>query len=118
MKKALLALALALIASPAFAVDCHISVARYIGVDNDGRDVQALREPATTQKVTFTSTSVQSTTLGSAPAIVRIICTAKAHFEFGANPTASNADPFLSANTPEYFFVNTSGLLVAFQDGN
>lgn len=119
MKK-LIPLLAALVAMPAWAVDCNISYYSYLTLDRDGREAQAVREPALgTEEVTFTSTSVQ--TDGDFPAgtqMVRIVCDAKAHFEFGTNPTADPTDPFLAANTPEYFGVSTAALKIAFQDGN
>lgn len=110
---------LMLLPLPALAVDCHISEYSYISQMADGQRAQAILEPAiATQKITFTTTSTQSSAFASGVRVIRVVCTAKTHFEIGANPTASNADPFLAANTPEYFGVSSSTLLIAFQDGN
>ena len=62
--------------------------------------------PVTTQKVTSSGTSTQSSAFGSNIEYVRIIPDADCHIEFGVNPTATNAKIFLESKTSEYFKVS------------
>lgn len=119
MKKLLLAILLTAFAAPAWAVDCHISQYVNIAMATDGKELPAGSEPvaAATLKVTFTTTSVQSSTFTAGISFIRVVCTAKAHFEIGTNPTASNVDPFIPANTVEFFGISIANAKIAFQDG-
>ena len=116
--KILLLVVLALFAMPAWSATCKISEYESLIVDNNGRWVPVAQEPAIlVQNVTYT-TSTQSTAFNSRTRFVRIVCDAKAHFEFGTSPSATASDPYLSADTPEYFGVTRgSSLEVAFYDG-
>jgi hypothetical protein len=123
MKKLLLSLALMAMAGPALAVDCFISPYSYIAATSDGRDAQAAREPSGTPlKVTFTDTSTQSTALASTTVMVRVICTAKAHFLISADPTATTDHPYVAADTAEYFGISgaasAAGIKIAFIAGS
>lgn len=117
MKHLLIALAL-LVATPSWAATCKISEYERLVVDEAGRIVPVALEPAvTTQNVSYTS-STASAALNAETRFVRIVCDAKAHFVFGAAPTATATAPFLAADSPEYFGVaRGSSLKVAFYDG-
>lgn len=115
MKRLLLTFGLLVMSGPAFAVDCVVNEYEFV------RDPTApvAPEPAiATQKVTFTTTSTQISALQSSTRFVRIICTAKAHFLFGTNPTADTDDAWVAADTPEYFGILGSNILVAFVQGS
>ncbi len=120
MKRILFAILLGLFAAPSFAATCFIS--EYTNIIRDGRNyiVPVAQEPAVTiQTVTYTTTT-QSAAFDSTTKLIRIVCDAKAHFEFGTNPTATASDPYLAADTPEYFGVdsdNPEDYEVAFYDG-
>ena len=117
MRKLCLIAALLFVA-PAWSATCKISEYENLIVDNSGRWVPVAQEPAiAVQEVTYT-TSTQSAAFNDRTRFVRIVCDAKAHFEFGASPTAAATDPYLSSDTPEYFGVTRgSSLEVAFYDG-
>jgi hypothetical protein len=118
MKQLLIALALLCVSAPSWAATCKISEYSSISVDASGREVPVALEPANAvQQVTYTTTT-QSTACNSATRFVRIVCDAKAHFEFGSNPTATATDPFVAADSPEYFAVRPGATNeVAFYDG-
>lgn len=107
-----------LMASPAFGATCKISEYSRLVVDANNREVPVALEPAiAVQNITYT-TSTQSAAFNSDTRFVRIVCDAKAHFEFGGNPTAAATDPYLAADTAEYFgLAGGSSLEVAFYDG-
>ena len=111
-----LAILLALCVSmPAMGATCKIS--EYWALKNDsGISIPVADEPSIArQEVTYTS-STQSVAFNAQTRFVRIVCDAKAHFVFGANPSAAATDPYLPADVPEYFGV-TPGHEVAFYDG-
>ncbi len=118
MRKLLLSLALLLVAGPSFAATCKISEYSNLVVDEGGRTVPVALEPAiTVQNVTYTTTT-QSAAFAATTRFVRIVCDAKAHFEFGTNPTAAATDPYLATDTAEYFAVpRGASYEVAFYDG-
>ena len=62
--------------------------------------------PVTTQKVTSSGTSAQSSAFGSNVEYVRVIGDADCHIEFGVNPTATNAKIFLASKSEEFFKVS------------
>ena len=62
--------------------------------------------PVTTQKVTSSGSSAQSSAFGSNVEYVRVIGDADCHIEFGVNPTATNAKIFLESKSYEYFKVS------------
>ena len=117
MKKLLFVL-LACFPMSALAVDCHISEYAYVTMVQDGQVAQAVREPPLLQpqRITFTTTSTQSAVFHANTRVIRIICSAKTHFEIGANPTASTADSYVAQDTAEYFGVSTTGLRIALKD--
>jgi hypothetical protein len=118
MKK-LFAIALSLAALPSYAATCKISEYSNMAVDEGGRVVPVAQEPAVAvQEVTYT-TSAQSSAFNASTRFIRIVCDAKAHFEFGTNPTAAATDPYLAPDAPEYFAVpRGSAYEVAFYDGS
>lgn len=62
--------------------------------------------PLASQKVTYTTSSVQSTAFGANTRVIRVVADTASFFVIGANPTAVTATPeFIPANTIEYFFV-------------
>lgn len=103
----------------ALGATCKISEYENLVNDRNGRAVPVALEPAiTTQEVTYTA-SAQSAAFNANTRFVRIICDAKAHFVFGANPTAAATDPYLATDAAEYFAVPFAGpsIEVAFYDG-
>lgn len=116
MKKLLVLLAL-LFASPAFAADCFVSYYSYIGRSSDGRDIQVPQEPAiSTEKVTFTITSVQSGLFPATTQFVGVVCNAPVtHFAVNGNPTATTNHPYVAADLWFFFSVAQSGLRIAFR---
>ena len=106
-----------LLAWPAFGATCKINEYAELMVDASGRTVMVAKEPAiATQEVTYTTT-VASSAFNAATKFVRIVCDAKAHFEFGSAPTATASDSYYPADTPEYKGVD-AGDKVAFYDGS
>lgn len=61
--------------------------------------------PGTSQLKAFSSSSVQSTALGTQTSIVRVIASTSCHIKLAANPTAvaDGTCIFLYAGVPEYF---------------
>lgn len=113
------ALLCAAFAQGSYAATCKISEYRSLAADSQGNEIQVALEPRiTSQTVTYTA-SAQSAAFNSATRFVRIVCDAKAHFRFstaGTNATAS--DPFVAADSPEYFGVQPGqSLIVDFYDG-
>jgi hypothetical protein len=119
MKHLLLALALFVFAAPSWAATCKISEYANQVEDDSGDVAPVAREPAVTdQTVTYTS-STQSTAFNNSTHFVRIVCDAKAHFQFGTDPTATANDPYIAADAPEYFGVTPGvSIEVAFYDGS
>ena len=117
--KRILLIALTFLALPAFGATCKISEYAVLATDSQNTTVPVAVEPApVTQNITYT-TSTQSTAFASTTRFIRIVCDAKAHFSFGANPTATASSPYLPADTPEYFGIRQTGSLeVAFYDGS
>ena len=118
MRKLLLSIAL-LWAAPSWAATCKISEYANLVMDEAQRIVPVAVEPAvTTQNITYTS-STQSAAFNASTRFIRIVCDAKAHYVFGANPTATAAAPYLATDTAEYFGVaRGASLEVAFYDGS
>lgn len=115
----LIALTVLLFAMPSWAATCKISEYREMPDDDNGEVTPVAQEPAVTvQTVTYTTTT-QSTAFNNSTHFVRIVCDAKAHFEFGTNPTATANDPYVPADAPEYFGVTPGqSIEVAFYDGS
>jgi hypothetical protein len=119
MKKLLLGLLLSCVALPSFAATCKVSEYRVLAEDSNGDEIQVALEPrVTSQTVTYT-TSAQSSAFNSATRFIRVVCDAKAHFRIttaGTNATAD--DPFIAADSPEYFGVQPGqALIIDFYDG-
>ena len=115
--KYLIAAGLLLCALGAQAADCYVSEYAYIGTTQDSRAVQVPQEPAlAVQRVTY-DISTQSATFNVRTQYIRVVCTARAHYEIGANPTSTTADPYVSADVPEYFAVGPRGQRISFYDG-
>lgn len=113
------ALLIGAFSSPAYAATCKISEYRALAADAQGKEIQVALEPRiTSQSVTYT-TSAQSSALNGATRFVRIVCDAKAHYRFstaGTNATAT--DPYLAADSPEYFGVQPGqSIIIDFYDG-
>ena len=114
MKK-LLTLVLIFIAAPAWSATCKISEYANMVTDPDGRVVPVAVEPATAEQNITYSSSNASAAFNAATRFVRIVCDAKAHFEFGTTPIAETTDPYVPGDTPEYFgIVQGISLKVAF----
>ena len=62
--------------------------------------------PVTTQKVTSSGSSTQSSAFGSNIEYIRVIPSADCHIEFGVNPTATNSKIFLESKSSECFKVS------------
>ena len=115
--KRLLPILLLLLAFPAFGATCKISEYTSMIVDASGRTVPVAKEPApVVQEVPYTTTTA-SAAFAAGTKFVRVICDAKAHFEFGSAPTAVVTDPYVATDSKEYFGVD-AGDKVAFYDGS
>lgn len=119
MRKILVAIALLCFAAPSWAATCKISEYRRQPNDEGGQVTPVATEPGVTdQTVTYTA-SAASAAFNNSTHFVRIVCDAKAHFQFGTAPTATANDPYLPADSPEYFGVLPGGAMkVAFYDGS
>ena len=96
----------------------HISEYQNLTTDESGRVVAVPAEPAVVQDVDYT-TSTASAALAAGTRFVRIVCDAKAHFQFALAPTATADDPYVAADSPEYFGVpKGADYKVAFYDGS
>ena len=60
-------------------------------------------KPKTTEKITSSGTSVQSTAISDNIFYVRIAADAACHLEIGVNPTATTSSIYLPADDYEYF---------------
>jgi len=58
-----------------------------------------------TEKVTTSATSAQSSELGDGIFAIRLVTTVDSHFSIGANPTATTSDAFIPAKTEFYLGV-------------
>lgn len=110
-------------AYPAHAVTCLIVEYRQIATDSRGTALQVPLEPrVAVQSIAFT-TPAASAAFNASTYFVRIVCDAKAYFRFStAGTNAAVSDPFMPANTPEYFGVMPATspsltLKVSFYDG-
>jgi sialic acid synthase SpsE len=63
--------------------------------------------PLTTQKVTSTGTSTQSSAFSDNIEYIRIIPDADCHIEFGTSPTATTSKIFLESKNYEYFKISS-----------
>ena len=99
------------------AADCFLSYYGYIGRANDGKEMQVPKEPAiSTEKVTFTTSSVQSGLFPAGTSLVGVVCNgATSFFAVGANPTATTNNPYLAADVWFFFAVDLNSLRIAFR---
>lgn len=63
-------------------------------------------KPKTTEKITSSGTSVQSTAISDNIFYVRIASDADCHLEIGVNPTATTSSIYLPADDYEYFKIS------------
>ena len=84
--------------------------------DHAGRPIPALT-PGDSQRVAVGGTSAQSTALSSETIIVRVQSDVACYLAFGDNPTATNTDLVLPANTVEYFGVAPGSKVAVLQVG-
>jgi len=63
-------------------------------------------KPKTTEKITSSGTSVQSTAISDNIFYVRIAADAACHLEIGVNPTATTSSIYLPADDYEYFKIS------------
>lgn len=85
----------------------HITEFQYMENANDiGGVPQIARLPGTTQVVTYTTSSVQSTAFDQLTRFVRVISDTPCAIAYGTNPTATTSSMKLSANVAEYFGVS------------
>ena len=108
--KLFLAAVLALMASPAFAVNfCYVTE---FPLQVDG-SVQVATTPAfVDQQITVSASSAASAAFGNSTGMVRISCDTTVSALFGApsaTPTATATNMRLPANVPEYFRVRPNG---------
>ena len=93
-----------------------LNIQEYSGVGGSGGGAvpQIAREPAvTTQQVTASGTSAQSSAFNASTNYVRLIADVAVYIAFGSDPTAVDAsDLYLPAGTAEYFGI-TPGHKVA-----
>jgi len=102
-----------LLSAQSLAATCKISEYSNMLVDESSRVVPVALEPSVRQAVTYTATSGQSAAFATATRFVRIICDAKAHFRFStAGTDAVATDPYLPADTAEYFGVPPGGAYI------
>lgn len=70
--------------------------------------------PGTSQKLSVTSSSAQSSALPDGTSIVRLVSSEDCYIEIGTNPTASvTTSLFLPAGLPEYLGVSGNTIKVA-----
>lgn len=92
-----------------------------LGEGEGGEKVSAaeLSEQVSTQTVSTSGTSAQSTTLDTCTCLVRVVSDTAVAIRAGVNPTAVTTDMPLQANKEEYFTVNgrtKGGLKIAVID--
>lgn len=79
---------------------------QYLENANDiGGVPQVARMPGTTQVITFTTSSVQSTAFAATTRFVRVISDGAGCLAYGSNPTATTSSMRIAADSPEYFGV-------------
>lgn len=77
---------------------------QYLENANDiGGVPQVARLPGTTQAVTYTTTSVQSTAFAATTRFVRVVSDGAGFLAYGSNPTATVNSMRIAADSPEYF---------------
>lgn len=116
--KRLLVLAFALCALPAFGATCVVTEHALLPRDRNGQLMQIPTFPplTTPQAVTYTTSTASSAFQGTTR-YIGFICTAKAHFEVAASPSATANDPWVPADT--WLFIQVPpGYEIAFYDGS
>jgi hypothetical protein len=89
-------------------------------VRDDNGQLTQIYELGTTQIMTVTASSVQSSAVAAGCTIVRLAnsSTAHLHFQIGSNPTASlTTSPMLPANQVGYFKVNGGDKVAVIRGG-
>lgn len=71
-----------------------------------GNSTDTLFAVVSTQEVDYTDTAAQSSAIGSGIHHVRLAATTACHYAIGTNPTATDADTYLPANTIEKIRIN------------
>jgi hypothetical protein len=74
--------------------------------NNKEQNMNYAMRPLTTEKVTSSGSSAQSSAFNANIEYIRVIPDADCHIEFGVNPTATNAKIFLEAKSSECFKVS------------
>jgi len=92
----------------------HITEYSAMAKDANGNVLQVGKGPElATQVVTYTTTT-QSSALNAETRFVRVIASAAAHLEFGSNPTSTALNLWVPASTAEFFAVNPSSKISAY----
>jgi hypothetical protein len=95
----------------------HIMELSSLPLDSRGNIIPIPPVPPLAEQVVTYTTSTQSTAFGTQTKFIRVIASAAAHLSFSANPTATAANMWIPASTPEFFAV-TPGHEVAAYDGS
>jgi|TARA_X000001036_G_scaffold13469_1_gene11485 hypothetical protein len=74
--------------------------------NNKEQNMNYAMRPLTTEKVTSSGSSAQSSAFNANIEYIRVIPDADCHIEFGVNPTAANTKIFLEAKSSECFKVS------------
>jgi hypothetical protein len=74
--------------------------------NNKEQNMNYAMRPLTTEKVTSSGSSAQSSAFNANIEYIRVIPDADCHIEFGVNPTATNAKIFLESKSSECFKVS------------
>ena len=74
--------------------------------NNKEQNMNYAMRPLTTEKVTSSGSSAQSSAFNANIEYIRVIPDADCHIEFGVNPTAANTKIFLESKSSECFKVS------------
>jgi len=74
--------------------------------NNKEQNMNYAMRPLTTEKVTSSGSSAQSSAFNDNIEYIRVMPDADCHIEFGVNPTATTSKIFLEAKTSECFKVS------------
>ena len=74
--------------------------------NNKEQNMNYAMRPLTTEKVTSSGSSAQSSEFNDNIEYIRVIPDADCHIEFGTNPTATNTKIFLESKSSECFKVS------------
>jgi len=117
MKIRYLIVLLALLASPAVAVDCYIGEYSTLAIDANNNQIPVAGDLVNEQKMTVTTTA-NSTAFASGVRYIRLVCDGeKVHFNILAAPTATTSTQLLPADVIEYHGV-APGLKIAICDAD